>query len=116
MSFIVNSETNNAESVALQPKVVITSSPSHPKIVPRKRSDVECTIVPKRHIEVNSTNYTLSECRSDIVLLTEGVYSLEKAEIKRRHSSKFCCIYTCLFIVLLLILALAVFVFVTKYV
>ena len=105
--------------MALQPKVLIKPSPSHSsfgKIVPKELSEVECAIVRKRHIKVNSTDYTLGECHSDIVLLAERVYSLDKAKTKRRRSCKLCCIYTSLFIVILLILALAVFVFVTKYV
>ena len=113
MSFIVKSETKIQESVALQPKVSIrpsSSQTSHSKIIPKQIDDIECSIVPKKHIEVGSYNYTLSECHSDIVFLAERLYSLDKAETEGRHS------YTSLFIITVLLLALAVFVLVTKYV
>ena len=112
MSFIVNSETNIPEAVALQPKVTLKASSK-----PSTKSSGKITpIVPKRHIEVHSTNYTLSECHNDIIFLAERVYSLDQAETKRRLSYKFCCIYTLLLIITILLLALIVFVFATKYV
>ena len=121
MSFIVNSESNIPEAVALQPKVILkaNSKPSTStsgKIKPKNISKVECAIVPKRHIEVHSDNYTLTECHNDIVFLAERLYSLDQAETKRRLSYKFCCIYTTLVIISILLLAVIVFVFVTKYV